>query len=85
MDGSERIIWSMWIMVSWITVCGLEQKISHILCPTSEPKSSSAPAISPTNILLIHSIMPWYVQMMIMDGSERIIWSMWIMLSWIRV
>jgi hypothetical protein len=28
-----------------------------------------APAISPTNILLIHSIMSWYVHMMIIDGS----------------
>jgi hypothetical protein len=25
-----------------------------------------------------------YVQMKIIDGSERIIWSMWIMLSWRR-
>jgi hypothetical protein len=28
--------------------------------------------------------MSWYVQMKIIDGSERIIWSMWIMLSWRR-
>jgi hypothetical protein len=26
--------------------------------------------------------MSWYIQMMIIDGSERIIWSMWIMLSY---
>jgi hypothetical protein len=43
-----------------------------------------APAISPTNILLIYSIMSWYAKMMIIDASPYgIIWSTWIMLGWI--
>jgi hypothetical protein len=81
-DGSERIIWSMWIMLSWIGSLGLDKNQPH--CPTVEPKSSLAPAISPTNILLIYSIMSWYVKMMIIDASPYgIIWSTWIMLGWI--
>jgi hypothetical protein len=45
----------MWIMLSWIGSLGLDKNQPH--CPTVEPKSLLAPAISPTNILLIYSIM----------------------------
>ena len=74
LKGSSGSCWSCWVGFS----IGMSKKICH-----TEPKSSSAPAISPTNILLIHSIMSWYVQMMIIDASEMIIWSMSIMLIWI--
>jgi hypothetical protein len=81
-DGSERIIWSMWIMLSWIRSWGLNKNQpeylrnfqAKILISTSH-FSSQFPAHPSHNVL--------YVQMMIADGSERIIWSMWIMLSWI--
>jgi hypothetical protein len=61
-DGSERIIWSTWIMLSWIAVRAWTKISFHICCPTSKPKSSSAPAISQTKVLLIHPITSWYFQ-----------------------
>jgi hypothetical protein len=56
-DGSERIIWPMWIMLSWNCGLGMDQNLATFALNYFAPKSSSAPAISPSNILLIHSIM----------------------------
>jgi hypothetical protein len=69
-------------MLSWIISWGLNKNQQGYL-PNFQAKilistshfSSQCPAHPSHNVL--------YVQMMIIDVSEKIIWSMWIMLSWI--
>jgi hypothetical protein len=62
---------------------GLNKKSATFAQLPSQNPHQRQPSFQPT--LLIHSIMSIYVQMMIIDGSERVIWSNWIMVSWIRV
>jgi hypothetical protein len=62
--------WLMWGMLGIrFSDLGCDHKFAPF-CPTSEPESATDPSKTPINILLIHLIISWYVQVMIINDFQ---------------
>jgi hypothetical protein len=82
-DGCDGVTWPIWYVLGWI--CGWDVVKTSCIYPTSESKSCHSPSISPINILLVHTIILQYVHMMLIDGCDGVIWSIWYVVGWIIV
>jgi hypothetical protein len=72
-SGPCESCWVRFVVCAW--------KKLVVICPTSVPTSYQMTSIEPTNSMLIHAIIFWHAQMMIINGFELIIWPMWVMLG----
>jgi hypothetical protein len=82
LNGFELITWPMWVMLGQI--CGqCSPKIGSGLPNFNlDPLSYQMTSIEPTNSMLIHAIIFWHAQMMmIINGFDEVIWPMWVMLG----
>jgi hypothetical protein len=82
--GLVLLIWPMWVWVILGQICG--QGVTKIswcddLPNFSDKNLPQATSIEPINSILIHAIISWYVQTMIMNGYGLVIWPMWVMLG----
>jgi hypothetical protein len=79
-NGFDAVIWPMWVMLGQI--CGqCSPKIGSDLPNFQAIILLQMTSIEPTNSMLIHAIISWHAQMMIMNGFELVIRPVWVMLG----